>query len=401
MVMDDRLPRGASRRGAIVPLTGFLLLFMVVMVSFAVDLSWIVLSQAELQNTADAAALAGANALLDNYVDYHLPKQSASRQEELLTQAMVSARKAAKETASLNGAGDKTALTLRDEDIEFGLTDTANVYTPLGKSTSYPNTVKVKLRRDKVANEPLGLYFGRVIGVKETVLAASAASAIYAGAIDGFKSDSKYNVAVLPVTYDVNHWKSFLKSGKDPDGAITLANNGDPQLLVYPSAKYKGNFGLLSLDDGTHNANQIDNWIHGGMRPSDVDRLYARNLLPLSARVLDFWDWEGAPGFKASNVMDVNAYIGGTYLLPLFKPVVPAEVGYLAGAGQGENFNYNIVEFVGVRITQPDDKNRDIVVQPAPVVVPEAIFKNGTLKPPVASDSADLMTTFTAPKLTQ
>jgi Flp pilus assembly protein TadG len=398
MIMDR-----PSRPGAIAPLTAFFLFFLVVMVSFAVDFSWVVLSQAELQNTADAAALAGANSLLDNFVDYHLPNQTANRQSELLTQAMANARGAAKQTAALNGAGDKATLVLRDEDIEFGLTDAANVYTPLGNSGAYPNTVKVKLRRDKVANGSLGLYFGRVIGVSELALGASAASAVYAGVIDGFKTDSKYNIAVLPVTYDVNHWNDFLKTGKDPEGAVSLAADGDPQLLVYPSVKYKGNFGLLSLNDGVHNANQIDEWIHSGMKPSDVQTLFDHKLLPLSARVADAWDWEGAPGFKASNVMDVNAYVGGTYLLPLFKPVVPTEAGYLAGKGQGQNFNYNIVEFVGVRIVQSDDENRDIVVQPAAVVVPEALYKAGTLTPPVApgSDSPKLATTFSHPKLTQ
>jgi Flp pilus assembly protein TadG len=402
MIVNQR-----SRPGAIAPLAVFFMLFLLVMVSFAVDFSWVVLSQTELQSTADAAALAGANSLLDHYVDYHLPNQSANRKSELLTQAFANARKAAKQTASLNGAGDKTTLTLRDDDIEFGVTDQANVYTPLGASTgqsaAYPNTVKVKLRRDHVANGALDLYFGRVIGMKEIALGASAASAVYGGAIDGFKTNTKYNIGVLPVTYDVNHWNQFLKTGKDPDGKITLSADGDPELLVYPSVKYKGNFGLLSLDDGTHNANQIDEWIHSGMKPGDVQTLFDHSLLPLSARVANLWDWEGAPGFKSSNVMDVNAYIGGTYLLPLFKPVVPTETGYRAGIGQGQNFNYNIVEFVGIRIVAPDDKNREIVVRPAAVVVPEALYKAGTLTPPVLpdNDSAKLVTTFAVPKLTQ
>src|SRR5688572_11745495 len=129
MTIDNR-----SRPGAIAPLAACLLLFMVVMVSFAVDFSWIVLSQAELHNTADAAALAGANALLDDYVDYHLPNQNASRKQELLTRALANARLAAKQTANLNGAGDKSALNLRDEDIEFGVTDPSNVYAPLPKT---------------------------------------------------------------------------------------------------------------------------------------------------------------------------------------------------------------------------------------------------------------------------
>jgi len=395
-------PQHPERPGAIAPLAAFLALFMVAMVAFAVDLSWVVLTQGELQNASDAAALAGANELLDDFVLYNLPNQSISRQNDLLNSAMSRARQTAKKAAALNGAGDQSTLLLRDEDIEFGFIDTKNVYTPLPNYPGFPNTVKVKLRRDTVANQPLGLSFSRAIGRTQVELAATASATLYAGVVDSFKVNDKYNVAVLPVTYDVNHWTDFATNGKDPDGKTRRDADGDPQLQVYPSIKYKGNFGLLSLNDNNIDANTIDSWIHNGMSAGDVQALNDHKLVPLSGRLIPIWDWNGSPGFKASNVMDMNHYyLGKSFLLPLYKPVVPTAIGYEAGIGQGKNYNFNIVAFVGVRIVQPDARNRDVVVQPAAVIEAEAIFRPGSLAPAQPGAGTTLQTTFTVPKLTR
>jgi len=73
------------------------------------------------------------------------------------------------------------------------------------------------------------------------------------------------------------------------------------------------------------------------------------------------WNWKGAPGFKASDLNDL--VVGKTYLLPLFKPVVATPGSYQAtnkdpgsaaagDGGTGSNSYYNIVQFVGVKITQ-------------------------------------------------
>src|SRR5688572_14417043 len=197
------------RRGGIAPLA---VIFMVVLfagVACAVDLSWVVLTQAELHNVADAAALAGANKLTRNHVLYHLNTQTAAQKAALLSSAQAEARAAAKQYASFNGAGDKSTLKLRDEDIEFGHIDTANVYTPLPTYTGYPNTVKVKLRRDSVANEPLNLYFARIFAKGSIELASVSAATIYTGFIDSFSPGANASIPALPVTYDVDHWNNF------------------------------------------------------------------------------------------------------------------------------------------------------------------------------------------------
>jgi Flp pilus assembly protein TadG len=56
---------GDKRQGAIAPLAAVLAVFLIGMVAFAVDIGWIVLSKTNLQNTADSAALAGADPLMN------------------------------------------------------------------------------------------------------------------------------------------------------------------------------------------------------------------------------------------------------------------------------------------------------------------------------------------------
>src|SRR4051812_27640539 len=91
------------RPGAIAPLTAVCMVFLLGMIAFAVDMSWIVLTRSELQNAADAAATAGAQQLMANYTAYNLPGQNAANKLVLLTQAIASAKSTAKNYASYNG----------------------------------------------------------------------------------------------------------------------------------------------------------------------------------------------------------------------------------------------------------------------------------------------------------
>src|SRR5438105_2250710 len=52
------------RRGAVTPFMALMLVPLLAMMVFSVDLGWILQTQAELQNVADASALAGATAHL-------------------------------------------------------------------------------------------------------------------------------------------------------------------------------------------------------------------------------------------------------------------------------------------------------------------------------------------------
>ena len=390
-----------KRRGAIAPLTAILLVFLIGMVAFAVDTGWMVLSQTNLQNAADASALAGANPLMSAYVQYSV-STSSSTKTTILNAAMASARANAKLYAGYNSAGGVKSLALNDSDVEFGFTDAKNNYTPAPTFTGFPNTIKVRLRLDSQANQPLNLFFGPVLGTKTSSLNAIAAATIYGGQVNSFSTNG--NVGLLPITYDVNHWNSFVATGQSPDGTTQNDANGVPQLQVYPSVKFSGNFGQLSLSNSHVGESTESGWVQNGASPSDIQALISANLIPLANHPANTWDWQGDTGFKASLVMTINNYVGQTFMLPLFTPVNAGTAAnnysdYQAGTGNGSHYYYDIVQFVAVTIQQPSSSNRQVVVQPAAMIEPNAILNPATIAP--VGTSSQLVTTFTTPKLTQ
>ena len=404
------------RRGAIAPMAALLLAVLVGMLAFSIDVGYIAVVKGELQNAADAAALAGAGQLMDPCVQFSLPGQTVANQASILSAAQASAKTYAKDFASHNRAGGVSNLVLLDSDIEFGFTDSTGKYTkytssPWGGATGFPNTIKVTLRLDDTAggNGPLGLFFGGVLGRSSTNLTATASATIYTGSVDNFSGSP--NARLLPMTVDVNAWNSFLATGLSSDGLLHLDGNGVPQLQVYPSpALAPGNFGMLSLNDSSNDSSSIGNWIDYGLSASDLKALQSANLLPLSKSDTTQWNWLGASGFKSSDLN--NLTVGDTYLLPLFKPVVATPgatyqaTDKSAGAatpgsgGSGSNAYYQIVQFVGVKVTQLD-KSTDVFFQPYYVLDPAAVLKTSTITPAVPGSSSSLVTTFTTPKLSQ
>jgi hypothetical protein len=389
----------AKRRGAIAPLTAVLMIPLIAMLAFSIDLGWISHTHNELQAAADAASLAGAGQLADDWVRYHLPGQSAQQKASILAAATARARTYAKTFAGFNGAGGVASLTLSDNDIEFGFTDRSGAYTALPAYAGYPNTVKVLLRRGQLANTPLKLFFAPVLGTSSVELTGTASACVYSGTIDTFRTDRE-RLRILPMTYDVNHWNNFLRTGQGPDGETDHTDRGEPQLSIYSSLKERGNFGELSLDQGNDGASVINDWITTGISPADWQVNLDRGLVPLSAHNANNPpDWKGNPGLKATTIHEVAENIGELYLLPLFKPyndgTTPGSE-YAAGQGSGSNYYYTIVEFVGVKITEVSDKQ--VLVQPASYLDPNAVFANvAPATPP--SGTNPLTTTFVGAKL--
>jgi Flp pilus assembly protein TadG len=399
--MRYTLNGNCRRRGAVAPLAALLAAFLIGMVAFAVDIGWMVLVKADLQNAADAAALSGVKPLMDGYVNYSLTLSSAQK-TNILNAAMTSAKANAKTYAGYNAAGGVSSLTLNDSDIEFGFTDGSGNYTTLANTSNYPNTIKVTLRRDSQANGALGLYFGSVFGVKSVSLTASAAGTMYGGQANNFSSNPSSNVYILPATYDVNMWNTFVQTGLNPDGVQTIYQS-NPALLIYPTVNGPGNFGQLSLDDNHVGAPVEKGWVDNGIGSTEIQALQQANLIPLSSHNPNNWDWVGDTGMKQTLVADINSQpVGKQYLLPLFNPKnngVPNPATYQAGVGQGSNFYYQIVQFVGITIVP---SNGVVVVQPCAIIDPNIVF-SGSGPVPVGSGSTNgqLITIFAAPKLTQ
>lgn len=387
------------RPGGIAPLTAVMLVALIAMVAFAVDTSWMVLTKSELQNSADAAALAGAQKLVKNFPLYSLPKQTQEQKNALAGAAAASARSTAASYGAVNGAGGKSNLTYLDSDIEVGFTDSKGVFTAYASGGNYPNTVKVRGRRDGSANSPLSLFFGAVLGTKSVPLTATATSTLYTANVDGFTAPKTGNVSLLPFTYDVNHWKNFIETSKDADGGTSSDASKNPTLQVYPSIKYSGNFGQLSLSDSSAGSSQMRNWVANGMSQSDLSVLTEKGLLPLSSHDPTKWDWQGSPGFEASLIQTVNDNVDKIYWMPLFQPVDSRAGSYTPALGSGSGYNYNIVAFVPVKIVPSKNSNREVTIQPVDLIDSSANFDSSSLKP-AGSGGSNYYSAVLAPRLT-
>jgi Flp pilus assembly protein TadG len=386
------------RRGSIAPLTCILLPVFLALAAFAVDISYIATSQSELQNASDAATLAGVDELGTYYVLYNLPGQGVSTKSVTYNTAVAAAKAKAKAYAGYNNAGGVSGLALLDADIDVGFTTASGAYTSSTTSTTnFPNTVKVNTRRDGTANGTLKLFFAGLVGTPTIDLTAPATAVAYGGTLNSLNVGT-VNSRVLPVTYDEQAWDNFLSSGKDPDGNTTIDSaTGYPVIQVYPSIKATGNFGMLSLDDSHNGASEIRNWIDNGLQPTDIQALKNANQIPLSTRASQ-WNWSGNPGLKASDIMAINNHVGETYILPLFKAYDSSSSNYQAGVGQGANFDYNIVRFVGVKVMPTSSTNKSVIVMPFAISDPNQLLTLSTVVP-LGTGS---FTTIMAPsKLTQ
>jgi Flp pilus assembly protein TadG len=415
--MKRAVTKKTHRKGAVAPLIALLLIPLLAMAAFAVDIGWIVLAQSDLQSAADAAALAGAQQLIgqetlnsstglyslaNGFSDYYAPGVTAAQQLVVFNTATTAAKTTAKNFASYHSAGKVASLVLNDSDIEFGYTDNSGNYTASPAYSGFPNTIKVVLRLDGQANGALPLFFGPLLGTSTENVAVTASATIYGGTINGFNINPSVVSRILPMTYDINQWNGFLQTGVGPDRVLDVGSNGVPQLPVYPSIKFVGNFGLLSLDQMNDGASTTVGWIDNGVSSTDLQQEINTNLLPLSSHNPNSWDWKGSPGLTTDSIHALSYRVGDVYIIPLFKPAnpgVPDPTTYAAGVNTGTSYSYDIVQFAAVRISYVD--NSTVKVQPAAAIDPNAVLTNLAPAAPPPANSSSLVTTFSTPKLTQ
>jgi hypothetical protein len=397
------------RRGAVAPMTALLIIPLVGMLAFSVDVGYMVLVQGELQNAADAAALAGAEKLQGLYVQYYLPGQP--EQTHIYNKAVNNTgtvdcpKYTAKRFSAYNKAGN-TFITVPDADVTFSYDDGTGTIQAPAYPARFPNRITVVARRDSTANTPLSLFFGSIFSKNSVEMTAVASATIYAGEATSISAIPGVNAHILPVALDINIWKEFLTSGKSggPNGTINYDDNGVPQLHVYPNpGNAPGSFGLIDTGPPANNVPAFRDWIDDGQTPNDVQYLLDHAMLPVSTTAPKWW--KCGPGLKSTLVDNFAGVMGQPNLIPLFIPVNPNfDSSYQAAQGSGSNAQYNVCGFVGVTVTQADGSgsNMQISVQPMAVVDPTIFITNPTpARPLTGNPLGSLTTTFISAKLTQ
>lgn len=210
MVTASKSARQLSRRprGAIALLAAFLVVALLGMVAFAIDVGYIAYAQAELQRSADAAALAAAAQLPDEGLAIDAAIASSQENETGVTPIILPADVTC-------GSWDRKSAT-------FDL-------PPVGQS---PSAVRVVVRRTAASGNPLRLFFAHLLGRSMADVTASATAAKdrgLCGAFIGIESvvasgnvhTDSFDSQVAPYQADSARDHGGLCS----DGPITL--NGD------------------------------------------------------------------------------------------------------------------------------------------------------------------------------
>jgi len=356
-------PHKIERRGAVLPLAVFLVIVILAMAAFAVDVGYIILVRAQLQKAADAAALAAVEQLMQPYVQYSSPGQTAAQQTQILNNATAAALAQAKKFAGFNRAGSVSSLALNDADVVFGFLDAQNNFSPNPPDTRFPNSVQVTVRRDAQANGALTLIFGSLLG-KGSASVTALGQATMMTDPNNFTGSKGIDSLFIPVALDVRIWKQFMQNGTSPsaNNQVLTGPNGQPELQVYPDSSQFGSFGLVSPGPPASDTPSYRAWIDNGPTPADLTYLDTHNLLPVSPQQPAYW--AAGPGMKSTLQTDFASIMGEARLVPLYD-------GSLGSQGNG----YPIVGFAGVTITQATGRgsNMNISVQPALVIDPTAV----------------------------
>ena len=174
-----------EQQGAVAIVVAFTLVGGGGLVAGAVDLGRLYSTRAELQNAADAAALAGAATM----VGYNDSGGAVSQWEDGVT--------AAKQVASANKALN-VPLSLLDQDITMGYWDTETKdfdpwRTGPSSDPSDLTAFRVTLRRDQVANSPVSTVFAGIVGIDQVNVRASSTAFL------GFTGSVPSDTVDLPI----------------------------------------------------------------------------------------------------------------------------------------------------------------------------------------------------------
>jgi Flp pilus assembly protein TadG len=298
-------PSSCQRSGGVAVIAVLMMIPLLLLVAFAIDFNSIWRTDAELQQAADAAALAGATRLLDA----NRASQQLGILGSLLSLLENSSQSDAVTTAqhqvSLHQAGG-AKLILNASDVQFGyIADpTAKPDTPqgawqTGRGAPSPNSVQVTVRRDStVSSGPLTLFFGGIFGVPTVSRQATATATLRNQTITGFQGTP---CKLLPIAIDqaTCNWMRGVP-GPAPAGCLSqdlftvrapICSGLLPSLNVLPgpdglieadvllAAVTPGNFGLVSLRNSADTVNaDYQNWIRNGPSLADLSSFGAQGL---------------------------------------------------------------------------------------------------------------------------
>lgn len=358
----SRVPR---RRGATLILSVILMFGLFSFVAFGIDLGYLAQSRAEIQRSADAAAMAGCWEIY-----------AGIERGRSLESSRPAARQAAADFSLLNPvcrSGPSLDLSELSQDVQIGyFSDPRNAV--LSSDSSQPFFgVQTLVSRTAAKNGEIPFFFGKIFGDPGIPMQTSA-TAVMAHKISGFSlpPGSSDTIQLLPFALDLQTWQSLF-SGTISDqyaydassGNVKWERDGVGEVNLYPQGTGSpGNRGTVDIGSANNSTNDIARQIVHGISAQDLVELgKPLNLNPNVGLTLN-----GDTGISAGVKDELASIIGQKRIIPIFASV----------SGNGNNAQYAIVRWVGVRIMHVkltgSMSSKQLIVQPVPMIAQHAII---------------------------
>ena len=354
------LPR--LRRGNVLVMTCFLMVAMIAFIAMAVDVGYLYTVRNELQRTADASAIAAA---------WELVEEDAMDDDFDVADLHTNARSTAVQFAALNKVGNQ-APGLAADDVFVGyMSDPRSPDSALEAAEIgvLPNAVQVRVQRTSAQNGEVPLFFARILGFDQQAAQAEATAALIQG-FSGFRAPADgTNLEMLPFALDIDTWNALTAGGgsdswqyNKESKTVTAGCDGINEVNLYPQGTGSpGNRGTVDIGGANNSTNDIARQIREGVSPADMTALEG------SGRSLEFNDegelcLNGDTGISAGVKDDLVSIKGKPRIIPIFQSVT----------GPGNNAEYTIVKFVGVRVMEVkltgSMSSKKVIIQPANIV---------------------------------
>ena len=212
LIMDRR-----KQQGSVIVFVAICMFLFIGLAALAIDIGYLYTTRNELQNVADAAALAGARYLGEVYSNLE-PSQMGSH-----TFSQAEVVEAVQQVAYQNRAANVN-IDIQSADVVIGSWDPAN---PDDVTQSYvgPDAVRVIARREAGINGTIATFFGRVFDIDEMSVISDMAIAALTGPAyvnegelktpfglseNVFPNDCSDVIAFSPTTDSCAGWHNFF-----------------------------------------------------------------------------------------------------------------------------------------------------------------------------------------------
>ena len=277
--------------GGVAVTTAICLVFLIGFVALVLDVGHLQAVRNEVQNAADAAALAGTRALFP-YQGYPDTNLIPITEPPFCPLALTTAKAAASE----NHPGAIVNMAFAPGDVETGIWDWTNKpSTPQANCTMAINAMRVTIRKDAVANQPVATWFASIIGIDSVNVNAQAVAAV--GFVNGHAPGDFWNIAIQKTWLE-----DQIDKYRDQGLPYPLAPVSAPDEYAYMNPDKVDNGGWCGADGVNVNAQYLKDAINGdgaGAASSDQVSL-ANGLMGSVAMELDkkiaTSTWLGADG---------------------------------------------------------------------------------------------------------